>query len=94
MNTEFYYKRGETVRLGTTEGLYIVKATKSRADGNSFGHYYQLIGAVTSNPVITSEGNLWHPEKNLRKQYSESYMTFPELMDVLKNDWINEEDIK
>lgn len=93
MNTEFWYKRGETVRLGATEGLYTITKTMSRADGKAFSHYYQLIGAVTSKPILTAEGNVWHLEKSLRKHHSESYMSFSELMESLKN-IVDEQDFK
>lgn len=95
MSTEmFYYQRNEVVRLGNVEGLFRVQATMGRASGNTYLKYYKLLGAVTGTQVLASDGSVWHKESTLKKAHAESFMTFPELMDVIKNDWINEEDIK
>ena len=94
MMSNYIYDYQETVRVDGIDGLYIVSSRKTKSlPSGVVTRYYSLVGAVTGKPLINT-GGIWWPEKTLKKHYSESYMTFHELMDVLKNDVIQQDDFE
>ena len=92
--SNYIYDYHESVRVDGIDGLYIVSSRKTKSlPSGVVTRYYSLVGAVTGKPLINT-GGIWWPEKTLKKHYSESYMTFHELMDVLKNDVIQQDDFE
>ena len=92
--SNYIYNYQETVRVDGIDGLYIVSSSKTKSlPCGVVTRYYSLVGAVTGKPLINT-GGIWWPEKTLKKNYTESYMTFRELMDVLKNDVIQQDDFE
>jgi len=90
----FFYELDECVRLDNIDGLYVITARKGRTEHNKKQKYYQIEGAVTGKRLLTQDMSCWWEEKRLRKHLSESFMTFHELMDVLKNDVIQQDDFE
>lgn len=92
--SNYIYDYQETVRVDGIDGLYIVSSRKTKSlPSGVVTRYYSLVGAVTGKPLINA-GGVWWPSSSLKKNYSESYMTFHELMDVLKNDVIQQDDFE
>jgi hypothetical protein len=92
--SNYIYDYQETVRVDGIDGLYIVSSRKTKSlPSGVVTRYYSLVGAVTGKPLINT-GGTWWPSSSLKKNYSESYMTFHELMDVLKNDVIQQDDFE
>lgn len=90
----YIYDYQEIVRVDGIDGLYIVSSRKTKSlPSGVVTRYYSLVGAVTGKP-LTNTGGIWWPEKTLKKNYSESYMTFHELMDTLKNGVIQPDDFE
>lgn len=90
----FYYELDECVRVSINSGLYVVTARKSRTENGQTKKYYQLQGAVTGARLATLGLSYWHEEGSLKKSMSESYFTFPQLMESLKNDTIQRDDFR
>lgn len=92
--SNYIYDYQETVRVDGIDGLYIVSSRKTKSlPSGVVTRYYSLVGVVTGKPLINAGGIWWH-EKALKKHYSESYMTFHELMGVLKSDIIQPDDFE
>jgi len=90
----FFYELDECVRLDNIDGLYVITARKGRTEHNKKEKYYQIKGTATGKRLLTQGMSCWWKEDKLKKSYSESYMTFHELMDVLKNDVIQQDDFE